>query len=98
MSRVVEPLENVDDRATRVLAALADERWDFRTTDGISAETNLSEGEVKQILEDDSNRQWVGKSSVPDPKGRELYYLKTRGQSGREFLRRLRMFASKTLG
>ena len=89
----LEKLSNPDER--RVLEALADARWDFRTLQGISEETGLSEGQVQEIL--NGHPELVRKSAVPDRRGRELYTLKSRAVKGQEILAIMRTFISKSV-
>jgi hypothetical protein len=59
------------DPVSRVVSALENPRWDFRTLAGISKETGLSESEVRDILE--SNPGIVRKSHAADKSGRPLF-------------------------
>ena len=79
----------------RVLAALTDPNRDFRTLEGISKDTGLSEANVKEIL--DKYPELVRKSAVPDRRGRELYALKSRPVKGLEVLAMMRTFISKSV-
>ena len=78
----------------KVLEALQDPSWDFRTVDGIAKETGLDKSEVRQVLEKHPN---VRKSVVPDRRGRELYTLKSRGVKGQEVLAMARAFIAKSV-
>ena len=64
-----------------VLAALSDPRWDYRTPEGIAAETDISLDVVNEIL---SSSNKVRKLSVPDKNGRPLYALRSSHHEIRE--------------
>lgn len=57
----------------KVLSALANEAWDFRTVGGLAKETNLSPDTVQAALEQSSEQ--VRRSAVPGPAGQDLYTL-----------------------
>lgn len=82
---MADPIEETitDPKERIVIDALADPRWDFRTTEGIAKNTGIDEAEVKAILE---KSNLIRKSPVPDERGRELYTLRTRPVSTRENL------------
>jgi hypothetical protein len=84
-----------DPRERKVLEALSDPEWDFRTVAGISKATGLLEPDVTAVLE--KYPDLVRKSPVPDAKGRELYTLRSRSIGAREFLAQARTIISKTL-
>ena len=83
-----------DDMETVIVAALRDERWEYRTVEGIAKETGLPEEGVRDFLE--SRREIVWKSSLPDKKGRDLYTLQNRHSQSKEFWRSLTTFMSKS--
>jgi hypothetical protein len=66
----------------RVLDALADNRFDFRTIAGISEQTGLSPAEVQAALNTAPDR--VRLSGVPGPNGEPLYAPRERTVSARE--------------
>jgi hypothetical protein len=74
--RITDPTER------RVFEALSDPQWDFRTLRGLASDVGLSEAQVRAILE--RYPDLVRKPIVPDPKGRELFTLRSRGVSARE--------------
>lgn len=86
--------EGLEDKRDRVLRALGDRRWDFRTIPGLAKETEMSEDEITEILAslDDQVRQ----SDVPDRQGRRLFTLKSRPPTGLERLAKLRNFLAKS--
>jgi hypothetical protein len=86
--------KNLTDRKQLVIRALADPRWDFRTIDGIAADTGLSEDEVAAILT--SLGDEVRRSEVPDKKGRALFTLRSRPVTAMERLAKLRNFLAKS--
>ncbi|MBI3667258.1 MAG: hypothetical protein HY236_13710 [Acidobacteria bacterium] len=77
----------------KVLRALQDESWDFRTVGGIAKDTGLSEEMAREILEKHPD---VRKSPIPDRKGRELYTLKSRRIKRQEVLAMARAFIAKS--
>ena len=56
---------------TLVIAALEDDRYDWRTLDGIAEQTALLRAQVRRIIEGLGNT--VVRSSIPDEDGRSLY-------------------------
>lgn len=54
-----------------VIAALEDDRYDWRTLDGIAEQTALPRAQVRRIIEGLGNT--VVRSSIPDEDGRSLY-------------------------
>ena len=54
-----------------VTAALEDDRYDWRTLDGVAEQTGLPLAQVRHIIEDLGNK--IVRSSIPDPEGRGLY-------------------------
>lgn len=85
------PLE-VEER--KVLEALADSKWDYRTMEGLVKSTGLSEQDIRKILEKQASL--VRKSRVPDRKGRDLFTLREKGKSIGEILNTLKTFISKS--
>jgi dihydroorotate dehydrogenase len=77
----------------KVLDALSDPRWDFRTVGAIARATGLPEVAVGYILADMSDQ--VRTPAAPDPLGRTLYTLKSRALTRGERLGALRAAASK---
>jgi predicted transcriptional regulator len=59
------------DEVERVIKALENPNYDWRTMDGVAKETKLSRERVFEIIE--SLSDIVIRSSVPDEKGRDLY-------------------------
>ena len=55
----------------RVLAALANPRYSWRTVEGVSRDTGLDPGRVLQLIEDMPDL--VIRSRIPDARGRVLY-------------------------
>jgi hypothetical protein len=86
---VSEPMER------RVIEALEDPRWDFRTVPGLAESTDLPEPIVRRVL----NRypEFVRQSLVPDLQGRELFTLASRGRGLREWYAITRAFITKSV-
>jgi hypothetical protein len=77
-----------------VLDSLADEKWDFRTIEGIAKETGLPKEEVLQTL--DRLLPWgVRRSPVRDARGRSLYTLQSRKMKTPEKAALLRLVITK---
>lgn len=88
MSEIANPA------AKSVLHTLADEKWDFRTIDGISKETGLPSDQVKRILQ--SYPEFVRRSPVRDRLGRSIYTLRNRKMKGQEKKAFLRLLLTKS--
>lgn len=86
--------EGDDPNWGKIKNALADDRWDFRSVDGIATDSGLSADVVKEILE--RHRNEVRVSFVPDSKGRTLYTLATKRVEIREILASALAFVSKS--
>lgn len=78
--------------AERVLVALSDPKYDFRTLEGLAKATELSSDSVLVAL--GALGQKVRISNVTDPQGRVLYTLRNRPKKLRERLSELRSFMS----
>lgn len=89
-----ETVTGLSPKDNRVLTAVSDPNWDFRTIQGISRETSISEPMVKRILE-----KYIGKyvriSLVPSSQGTALYTTISRRVTSREKLALVRTFISK---
>jgi hypothetical protein len=87
---VSDPIEQ------RVIEALEDPRWDFRTVSGLAKSTDLPEHVVRDVL----NRypRFVRRLPIPDSQGRELYRPVSRGASLREWYATTRAFITKSTG
>lgn len=94
--QVSKRFEDISDPTERkVLEALADPLWDFRTISGISKETGLTPAEIKKAL--DAHPDLVRQSLVPDRHGRSLYTLRERPIKLREKLALLQIFVTKSI-
>ena|SRR2546425_9732377 len=80
--------------ARKVFEALADDRWDFRTLDGIAETTGLSPERVREVL--NKYQPFIRQSLVLDRRGRELYTLASRRPSFQEWLSTTRAVISKS--
>jgi len=89
MSQIANPA------AKSVLQALADEKWDFRTVDGIAKETGLPSDQVIRILQ--SYPEFVRRSPVRDRLGRSIYTLKNRKMNSQEKKALLRLLLTKSV-
>jgi hypothetical protein len=63
--------EVTDEPARRVLSALLDPNYEFRSAQGLAAEAGISKGETQKIL--DAYSQFVRRSGQPDKRGNPLY-------------------------
>ncbi|KAI9134349.1 hypothetical protein [Acaryochloris sp. CCMEE 5410] len=68
---------------SKVINALNNPEWDFRTIQGLSKELNLEASEVQKILE--NNLHLVREALVPDSKGRILYTARNRPKKLKEY-------------
>jgi hypothetical protein len=78
----------------KLFEALADERWDFRTVEGLTGSTGLSAERIRDLLR--KYQSLVRQSLVLDRHGRELYTLASRRPSLQEVITNTRAFISKT--
>ncbi len=59
----------------RIISALSDSRWDYRTIEGISAELRIPKQQVEVLLLKDPD---IRMSIMKDAQGRRLYTTKRR--------------------
>ena len=78
----------IDAARDRVMKALDDPRWDWRTAEGIASQTGLAERQVKYLLE--SMPDLVIRSQSPDTQGRALYKTRQRWSKSASFFERVR--------
>jgi hypothetical protein len=74
------------DLRKKILGALEDPRYEWRTVDGAAEETGTQAAQVREILKD--LKEEIVRSSIPDESGRELYttrrhYRQTHGLGSR---------------
>lgn len=87
-----EAVQDTDER--RVLEALADPRWDFRTLDGVAKDANLPRERVREIIQ--KHHDLVREAEVRS-RGRKLFTLRERERSRyRELLDLTRLILSKS--
>ncbi len=79
------PRENPD--AQKVLNALQNPEYDWRTVDGIVQETGLSAEVVQQFL--DTATDEVVQSTTPDARGHALYTTRDHFKSRKNILNRV---------
>lgn len=77
----------------KIINALRDKHWDYRTVEGIAKETGIPVDTVRTCLE--TRKDIVRKSSIPDRLGRDLYTLNNRHSQFKDFWRSLSTFISK---
>ena len=85
-----------DPAEQRVLEALADPAWDFRTIEGVSKATKLPEAQVERIITKYKEQNLVRRSPVPDKTGRPLFTLTSKGTNVGEILNIIRSAVTKT--
>ena len=83
-----------DSEERQLFEALADRRWDFRTVDGLAADTGLTRERVVSILQ--KYPSLIRRSLVPDREGRDLYTLASRPPGMREWFSVTRAVTSKS--
>lgn len=78
------------DPTMQVIAALADEQWDFRTVDAIAHDTSLQPEHVKKVL---GELTLLGVARYPlydDGSQREFFRLSSRGYKMQEVFNHIR--------
>lgn len=88
-------LKVVPEEERKVLEALEDYKWDFRTIEGIVRATGLSKNKVREIIQ--KHGDCILKSSIPDQQGRELYTLWKKKTKLIKALNEMRVFISKSV-
>ena len=84
-----------DAKERKVFEALENPKWDFRTVEGLSRSTELTNDDIKIILR--KYQDFIRIVSIPDRMGRRLYKLKGRSTKRLEVLNTLRVFISKSI-
>lgn len=84
------PAEGIGPLERKVIESLSSKEWDFRTVEGIAAETGLSDSFVSDTLR--KYPSIVRVSPIPDRCGRTLFTLRDRPKRKREILAELRAF------
>lgn len=84
-----------DAKERKVFEALENPKWDFRTVEGLSRSTELTNDDIKIILR--KYQDFIRIVSIPDRMGRRLYKLKGRSTKRLEVLNTLRVFLSKSI-
>lgn len=69
-------------------SALADNRWDFRTAEGLAADLDVAPEAVLQAFQE--HPEIVRRSVLTDQAGRELYTAQNRPLTWRERIERFR--------
>ena len=80
----------------KVIEALANPKWDFRTVAGIAREIGFDSSSVKDILA--KFPQLIRHCDIPDKNGQLLYTLSSRPKKLKENLALFRFFITKSLG
>ena len=79
----------LDDDGHKVVRALENPKWDWRTIEGISEETGIDRQKVAMILAFLPNLVDAVQSSVPDKRGRTLYTTRKHYNSRRNLANRI---------
>ena len=66
-----QPFQLNGDLRGQFIRALEDDRYEWRTVDGVSEQIGIPAAQVQEILE--SLKQEIVRSSIPDEAGRSLY-------------------------
>ena len=66
-----QPLPLNGNLRDQIIRALEDERYEWRTVDGVAEQIGIPAAQVQDILE--SLKQEIVRSSIPDEAGRSLY-------------------------
>lgn len=83
-------ISHEDLKTELVLKHLRDPRWDFRTIRGLSKSTGLSPQVVRSVIE--NNSSLIRKSLVPNKHREELYTLRSRRPTLREYISAIREY------
>ncbi len=95
--RSAQPVgEEWDPIHEKVLGALSDERWDFRTAEGIAEDIGISPDDAHRVLL--SHPVEVRVSRVPDSEGRVLYRLRSRGKPLKERIAEAQVLMADSFG
>jgi hypothetical protein len=84
----------VDLTARRIVEALDDDRFDFRTVQGLSEALDFPEDLVQEVLDESD---LVRISPVPGPNGEALYALRSQPVTTREKLALARVSVEKSV-
>ena len=76
MAPIAKTQAGASEVARRIIAALDDPRWEWRTVDGISRETKIPPQEIRTFLNRSGRK--VMKSVARDRQGRALYTTRRR--------------------
>jgi hypothetical protein len=79
----------LDDNGQRVVRALENPKYDWRTIDGISSETGIDRNQVALLLTFLQSTGEVVQSSVPDKRGRALFTTRNHYSSRRNVMNRI---------
>ncbi len=83
-----------EEEEQKIIRALSNNRWDYRTVEGIEGETKIAADVIRAFL--GSRKDIVWKSLIPDRQGRDLYTLTARRPQNKEFWRNISIFGSKS--
>lgn len=81
--------------ATVVIKGLGDNRWDYRTAEGISKEAHLKVEVVKKVLNSDPR---IRHSVMKSRSGKDLYTLKSRRSVFKDYYTAFRAMNAEKLG
>lgn len=86
MAEAAKMKKHAPETGQLVISALEDPRYEWRSIEGVSLQTGLSEDQVRRIIVEMGDK--IVRSSIPDDKGRSLYttreyYRKTHGIGAR---------------
>lgn len=79
----------------KILVALKDEQWEFRTVEGMAEEIGFSPETIQACIQNHESE--VRQALVRDSDGRVLYTDRSRKKSLREFLSEMRAFAGQSI-
>lgn len=80
---------------TDLIRALHDQRWDYRTIEGLAKELNTAEKEIERYLDSEPE---IRKSIMKDKYGRSLYTLKKRKSAIGDYWAAFRAVNSAKIG
>lgn len=79
----------------KVINALKDKRWDYRTAEGIAKAVHANANQVKTFLDTDSR---IRHSIIKSKNGKDLYTLKARTSKVGDYFKAFRVMNSMKLG
>jgi hypothetical protein len=90
-----ESHQQFDLEDSRILDALRDPKWDFRTINGLATELQIPPKRIELVMQKHAGS--IRRSLVPDRSGEPLYTMRTPHMTPQERLALLRIFVTKSI-